>query len=462
MPGSRSEKIYESSPVWAQQAMVASFGAWWFLRRFNHRFHRNVRELNARERWTHDAFHRYQEARLARLLAAARRSSWYGRQIEEASRDGASPFETLAKMPLLEKETLRREPANLLTRPPERGTVVLRSSGTTGTPSEIYFAPAFHAWQMAIAEARNLNWHGVNYRDRRVMLGVRKVCNFDQEKPPFWRFSPVENMAYLSIYHLSPQFLPHYMEFLREYRPAVVMGYPNALNVIARYALEHDDLPAPARVVCTTSETVTDSIREAIEAAWQCRLADRYGAVESALFVSQCEHGRYHVSPEAGIVEILDRDGAPSPPGVLGEVVCTGLRNTLQPLIRYRLGDAAKWAPEQNCPCGRQMPILQSIEGRYEHLCRTPDGRELLRFDTVFKGVHSIREAQVVQEEPALFTLNVVPTPQFSAADEATLKQNMKQHAGDVQVRIEKLDRIPRSDSGKFQAVICKLPRERR
>jgi hypothetical protein len=55
------------------------------------------------------------------------------------------------------------------------------------------------------------------------MFGVRKVCRFEQNKPPFWRFSPAENMAYASIYHLSNKYLPYYLEFLRSYRPAVVM-----------------------------------------------------------------------------------------------------------------------------------------------------------------------------------------------------------------------------------------------
>jgi len=46
------------------------------------------------------------------------------------------------------------------------------------------------------------------------MFGARKVCHFRQKNPPFWRFSPAENMAYASVYHLSPEFLPYYLEFV--------------------------------------------------------------------------------------------------------------------------------------------------------------------------------------------------------------------------------------------------------
>jgi phenylacetate-CoA ligase len=240
------------------------------------------------------------------------------------------------------------------------------------------------------------------------------------------------------------------------------MGYPSALYTIARYALEENDFPFPARAIFTMSETLESHARRAIEKAWQCRIYDRYGAVEGCMFASQCEYGHYHVSPEVGIIEILDRNGKPCPPGVLGEVVCTGLKNNLQPLIRYRVGDVACWSKDQHCSCNRQMPILERIEGRYEDICFTPDGREMLRFDTVFKGIENIKEAQVVQEQLNLFTIYVVPGRNFSSSDVELIQHNMKSHAGDVQTNVELVPEIPRSPSGKFRAVICKIPQNQR
>jgi phenylacetate-CoA ligase len=292
------------------------------------------------------------------------------------------------------------------------------------------------------------------------MFGVRKVCRFDQNEPPFWRFNPAEDMAYASIYHLSPQFLPHYVEFLRRFQPAVVMGYPSALNTIASYALETGDMPLPAAGVFTTSETVTAAVRERLEAAFQCRVHDRYGAVEMCLFASQCEHGRYHVTPETGIVEILDEDGKPAPLGQLGEVVCTGLQNMLQPLIRYRIGDVARWSIDQTCACERAMPILDGIEGRFEDVCYTPDGREMVRFDTVFKGVDNIREAQVLQERLDAFTIRVVPADGFGAGDIEKIVRNMEMHVGRVHTTVTPVASIPRTASGKFRAVVCTLGAE--
>src|SRR5262249_11706871 len=223
-----------------------------------------------------------------------------------------------------------------------------------------------------------------------------------------------------------------------------------------------NDIPFPAKVVVTTSETVTADARKRIEAAFQCRIFDSYSAVEMCVFASQCEYGRYHISPEIGIPEIVDRTGHPVPPGVMGEVICTGLQNMLQPLIRYRVGDAARWAVDQDCRCKRQMPVLENIEGCFEDICYTPDGRETLRFDTVFKGVENIGEAQVVQEKIDLFTVHVVPTNGFDERDAEKIKRNMQLHVGNVHTEVKSVDAIARTASGKFRAVICNLSHEER
>jgi phenylacetate-CoA ligase len=455
----RSEQIYSSSPVWLQQAAVSLYGLWWYRRRMNPHFYHLVDEYKSRENWSSEQFLSYQERRLLQVLQTANRSPYYRAVFDGAKIDwDLPPFEILAQLPFLSKETLRTRARELLTQNPvPRSTTVFKSSGTTGTPTEIYYSPEFHALEIAVPAARNLAWANVPVGSRRVMFGVRKVCRFDQHDPPFWRYSLAEDMAYASIYHLSAKNIPAYLEFLRKYQPAMIMGYPSALNTIAQYALEHDDKPAPAKGIFTTSETVTELVRSNIETAWNCRIYDRYGAVESCLFASQCEHGRYHVSPEVGVIEIVNEQGQPCASGEMGEVICTGLNNFLQPLIRYRIGDVACWSTEQICACGRNMPILESIDGRVEDICITPDGRQMLRFDTVFKGVDDICEAQVIQEQPELFAICIVPASGFNEHDIQKIKENMRLHVGDVKVDVHLVDRIERTSSGKFRAVVCRL-----
>lgn len=451
------DAIYRRSPISVQSTMVAVYGAAWYLRRFGRHYRRKLRELRECEGSGAHEFAELQVQALNRLLSLARRSTYYRPLLESAGLAGRDDvgLDELTKLPTLSKSTLRRRPRDLLTGRPDWSTKILRSSGTTGTPTDIFYTAEFHQQGLAYFQARCRDWAGIGHGDERAMFGVRKVCNFDQSGPPFWRRSPLERLTYYSIYHLSPANLPHYTAALEQQRPRLIMGYPSALNLVAGY-LNEAGIRLNARAVITTSETVTLEFRLRVEQAFGCRLYDQYGAVEGTHFAAQCEHGRYHLSPERGIVEILEGD-APAPPGRPGRVVVTGLENLLQPLIRYEIGDVAYWAEDQQCPCGRRMPIIGGIEGRYEDYCTTPDGRRILRFDTVFKGVGTIIEAQVVQIAVDRFEIKVVPTASFSDTDRRRLLDNFRQHAGDVNVTIVTVEQIPRTANGKFRAVVNRL-----
>lgn len=178
--------------------------------------------------------------------------------------------------------------------------------------------------------------------------------------------------------------------------------------------------------------------------------------VENALFASECADGGLHVSPDVGVIEILRPDGMPADSGEVGEVFATTLMRGVQPLVRYRVGDLARWSGDA-CPCGRAMPVLAEVSGRVEDVVVGPDGRELVRFHGIFVGMPEVVEAQVVQEAIDRFRLVVVAERGFTHSDEEEMIARMRQRLGDVAVRVELVDRIPRTSSGKFRAVISEL-----
>ena len=79
-----SEKLYQCSPIWAQQLQVAAYGWWWHRRRFGKDFHRLVGELKTREKWTVSQFRDYQASQLKHLLLAAARSKYYSQAFAKA------------------------------------------------------------------------------------------------------------------------------------------------------------------------------------------------------------------------------------------------------------------------------------------------------------------------------------------------------------------------------------------
>src|SRR5580765_3654937 len=141
-----AERIYRNSPLWAQQMTVAGYGWWWYRRRFGPHFHRLQAEFGARERWSAKQFHVYQQEQLGKIFTAAWRSPYYHQVLTHAGiNPGMEPFDILPRMPVLSKETLRTKARDLLTQnPTPKGTIIFKSSGTTGTPTEIYYTPEYH------------------------------------------------------------------------------------------------------------------------------------------------------------------------------------------------------------------------------------------------------------------------------------------------------------------------------
>ena len=82
-----------------------------------------------------------------------------------------------------------------------------------------------------------------------------------------------------------------------------------------------------------------------------------------------------HISPDAGIIEVLDENLKPVGFNKVGKVYCTGLLNYDQPLIRYAIGDEIILSDEK-CNCNRNMPVVKEIIGRIEDVVYSNDGTQ--------------------------------------------------------------------------------------
>ena len=75
----------------------------------------------------------------------------------------------------------------------------------------------------------------------------------------------------------------------------------------------------------------------------RCAL-NQYGASEGGTFAVECEsHTGLHIFEDLVLLEVVDADNRPVPPGTHGEkVLLTVLFNHTQPLIRYELSDSVR------------------------------------------------------------------------------------------------------------------------
>ena len=99
-------------------------------------------------------------------------------------------------------------------------------------------------------------------------------------------------------------------------------------------------------LVNAAGETLTDPARRQIEAAFGCRVGNYYGSSEAVGLTFECAVQRLHVNSDWYILEPVDDQDRPVPPGELShDVLVTNLANRIQPIIRYALGDQVSIGP---------------------------------------------------------------------------------------------------------------------
>ena len=423
---------------------------------------RLVQEALERDRWSEAQWQAWRNEQLVRVLhrAATRvphyRELWARRRQEGDRRS----WEDLGHWPILGKDALRATPQRFVADDCDTSRMFHEhTSGTTGTSLDLWWSRRTVREWYALFEARCRLWNGVSRHDRWAILGGQLVVAANRERPPFWVWNAAMNQLYMSTYHLSPAFIPAYVDALRAHRVRYLWGYSSALYELAASILQTSPQPDVAiEVAMTNAEPLLPHQREAISRAFRCEVRETYGMAEIVAAASECGHHRLHDWPEVGVTEVLE-DGVAVAPGTTGDVVATGLLNQDMPLIRYAVGDRlARTGGSQPCPCGRTLPTLLGVEGRSDDTLITRDGRRVGRMDPVFKAGLPIVEAQIIQESLDRLRVRYVPAHTYSPAGERALIAAIRARLGDVQIILERVTRVPRSANGKFRAVVCQIP----
>jgi phenylacetate-CoA ligase len=452
-----SMKVYHRMPAWTQSLGASLRGYYLNSSRYDGRTEELVEEALERESWQPEQWRQWQQEQLSLLLERAATKVPYYRETWSNRRRGGdrSSWEYLENWHPVEKADLRMRGKEFIADDIRiRSMVHEHTSGTTGTSLDLWLAPKTVKLWYALFEARCRRWYGVTRRDRWAILGGQLVVPVRRRNPPFWIWNQGMKQLYLSSYHLSPENIDHYIDAIARYRISYILGYPSAIYSIARAIVRLDRKDIQLKVAITNAEPLFDFQRETISAAFNCPVRETYGMAEIVAAGSECEGGTMHQWPEVGIIEHgaaendLDRSG----------FVCTGLLNADMPLIRYRVGDRGEAVPQMDCSCGRALPRLPSIDGRSDDVVFSAEGRSVGRLDPVFKAGIAVREAQIIQKTLTTFVIKYVPDPGFNEKAAKTITERLRERLGDVKVVLEEVSEIPRTNRGKFRAVICELP----
>jgi len=456
--GNTKMEIYNRMPRPARSIAATLRGVylWWW--RYGPHAEQLVEQALEREKWSLHRWKTWQEGRLAYVLhRAATQVPYYHEQwAARRARGDRASWEILDNWPILSKDPLREKPHRFVAEDCDiRRMFHAQTSGTTGTPLDLWRSrETLRAWY-ALFEARCRRWHGVSRHDNWAILGGQLVTPVAQQQPPFWVWNAAMNQLYLSSNHVRRENIPAYIDALSRYSIAHLVSYTSSACALAREALDLGIRATGLKVVITNAEPVFPWQRDTIAQGFRCDVRETYGMGEIVAAASECRDGRLHLWPEVGWLEILgDTEDMAVPRGTSGRLVWTGLLNADMPLIRYDVGDRGSLVAEDgDCSCGRTLPVFSHIEGRTNDLLITPDGRRVYWVNPVFYGL-PVREAQIIQEQLESLRVRYVPAPTYSPKTDASIIERLHARMGPVAVNLEKVNEIPRGPNGKFRAVI--------
>jgi phenylacetate-coenzyme A ligase PaaK-like adenylate-forming protein len=414
---------------------------------------RRVQTLLSRERLSRERLDAITDRLLTQSLQAAVRRIPRYRQLGEKLRSGNIRAVLAEHFPIIEKSDLIERRCEFYPHGAARPwTIVGRTSGTSGTPLQVFRSLPSVLWENAIVE-RHFRWSGYRPGMRRAYLRGDLVVPLDQGKPPYWLMNRYNNQLIISSRHLREDCVDDIINELERFAPFMMEAYPSTAYELARL-LELRGRTLRIPYIYTGSEPLYPHQRELMLARLTKCVMDHYGMAERIAYATECEFGALHVNTDYSYVEIVDDQGYPTDSE--GYLVGTTFNNALMPLIRYRMSDRTRWRREA-CQCGRTYPLIEPVIGKYEDTLFGSRGQRISPsvVTFAFKSLRGIKYSQVAQTGTGTWEIRVVPESSFNEVERNRLIENVR-HLVDpgIHVVVREVAEIARTAAHKYRWIV--------
>jgi len=432
-----------------------------------------ARFLDASQWWPPAALRELQLRKLRRLVEHARRNSPYYQAIGLPSPEHLRSLADLERLPLLDRDALRDAAWQMRWRKPAGRTLACHTHGTTDDAFVFFWDRNRQAWDKA-NRTRAHAWHGLYSGEPEL-----HVWPLDPPKSAAGRLrqrlrelrDELFNEMQIDSLGAFREHLPMTWQAWRRFDPACVTAYPSVLaELIDQGRSVGCRLPSGRlRRIFLTGEVTFDWQRTLIERSLGAPTSQDYGMQEAGALAYECPHGRWHVSAESVIIEIL-RDGRSAAPGEYGEIVVTGLESFAMPIIRYCTGDIVQVpeptptascgpvgrGPVPECPCGRGLPILPPVRGRASDFLQAADGTWIAPAAVIASVGQALdhESFQIGQEADGQIVLRVLAADGDAARGWTRVASHLGRLLGPSRPwRVEYVGALERSASGKRRVI---------
>jgi len=408
------------------------------------------REIQECESLAPNELHRFQSAKVARLLRHCYHNDPYYRPLLEGfvnRNDSDQPLSFLNKLPFLTKEIINRETAKRRVR--WRHLDRRSTSGSTGFPL------TFHKDRLATAYMEAVQNYACQWHD--ISVG--------EPQGRFWGMPAgakgkitelkdlLKNRVRFSAFDLSDEAMHAFHQRLVRFSPTYFYGYPSLIlefaNFLERERLSLDSVPLKA--VIGTGEYVYPDEKSRLEELLGVPFVGEYGCTETGVIGFDCQHGTMHLMAANILVQVVDEEGMPVPAGHVGEIVVTELNARYFPFIRYRLGDRGSIS-HGSCPCGRTLPALKIAAGRKDDYIVTPQGQKVYDAILAYTLKKGVLQFKAVQDRLDRLRIYVVPDAKYNESLERDYGSKLQESLGsDMRIEFIRTAEIEREASGKLR-----------
>jgi len=243
------------------------------------------------------------------------------------------------------------------------------------------------------------------------------------------------------------------IDLIFKWKPDVIIAAPSYFRDLASL-IEEKGRRISFKVALPTGEMLDPPTRKLIGDTFHSEVYDFYGATELGGVAWECPtHNGYHINYESFVVECV-RDGEPVAEGEPGDLCISNLYRKATPMIRYLIGDAATLV-DDDCPCGRGLPLVKDIQGRVVDFIKTPDGGSISPYMIMFvlESVSGLAQYKVIQRSDYSIELLVRIVDCEVEPVLQSLRQHCKQLFGNMPHEIRIVGRIETSTAQKYRVV---------